>query len=85
VEQVEEFGARARLAEVFVRDNVRRHIECSLDGDLQRVLDEPRLAHVLIEHRRARQAAQVGHICLDRRELLGDEIGIGQRTGRGVR
>jgi len=39
-EPIQQLPIRLRLAEALVRDNVRRHIECSLDGDLQRVLDD---------------------------------------------
>lgn len=85
LQQPEKFRARSRFTEMFVRDDVRRDVECRLDSDLQCVFDEPLLSHVLTERGRAREAAEIGHTRLDHGELLRNELGIGQRSSRGMR
>ena len=62
---------------------MRGDVERGLDGDLQRVLDEALLLHVPRELVEPRQRAKLGDTGLDLRELLGDEVGIGQRGAAG--
>ena len=64
-EEIEQFTVRPRFAEAQVRDDVRGNIEGGLNGDLQRVLDESLLAHVMRDLGRAREPSKVRNQTLD--------------------
>jgi len=58
-------------------------IQGGLDGDLQRVLDETFFLHVTAELIEPGEGAKLGDRGLDLRELLDEQIGIGQRRAAG--
>src|SRR3989442_12720588 len=48
LQEIEELAVSPRLAEALVRDDARGHVERGLDGELQRLLDEPLLTASLL-------------------------------------
>lgn len=75
-EQSEELAVRPRLPEAPVGDEVRGDVERGLDGDLERVLDEPLLANVGPQRARPGELLELPDVRLDHRELLRDEVGV---------
>jgi hypothetical protein len=76
----EELAVRPRLAQASVGNDVGGGVERGLDGRLERVLDEALLLDVVTDHVRPREVPQLADVRLDERQLLGEEIGIGQGT-----
>jgi hypothetical protein len=84
-EEIEELLVRLRLAESFVGDDVRSHVERSLDGELQRVLDEAFLSHVRRHELWLRDGVQLRDARLHHRETLGNEVRFGLAPRRARR
>ncbi len=78
-QQPEHVAARLRLAQPLVGHDVRRHVESSLNRELERVLDEALLTHIVGDPLGSSQGPQLPDAGFDESELLGDQLGVGHR------